>query len=386
MRVLILCTLFVILGTAACGRWLNKLHGDRDPDELPDSHHTDNSTLVKQVNEVYESNLVADCDEKQRDLKLKIAKALDERHDAIAAFAASLPPSKLYDRIPLGPIVVRKLKDPKTRVSQWEEYSYGWGELEDGFNKIYERPVGAEWLALETSFRSILTDDYNRLVYKDNFFLKRSDYETVQSSLKKTEACLATTDCSTPEYLAAEKSLITSNPFYQPFSGANRSSLEKLKRALQYDANRKGFHKNVTVSFADQSTLILPLDAGPFSTVTEELEKYITDLWTSPDLKVKIKWTTINDEPQAYVIKVGEGAGGRSFVSYKNRSINYFSDVRTISIAHEIGHVLGFPDYYYTSWNANTCLYTTEDNLGDLMSANGIVTPEEWQALRDNYK
>ena len=52
-----------------------------------------------------------------------------------------------------------------------------------------------------------------------------------------------------------------------------------------------------------------------------------------------------------------------------------------------LGHVLGLPDRYFTTWNNETCTYTVEQNTGDLMSSSvkGVVTKDSIEKLQTSY-
>jgi hypothetical protein len=74
-------------------------------------------------------------------------------------------------------------------------------------------------------------------------------------------------------------------------------------------------------------------------------------------------------------------------VSWSARTVTLEPDVTEKSIAHEIGHVLGFSDRYYTTYDAMTCRYSTVKDDADIMSqsSTGEVTDAEWAVLKAKY-
>jgi hypothetical protein len=138
---------------------------------------------------------------------------------------------------------------------------------------------------------------------------------------------------------------------------------------------------------AEPGAIVVALDAGPFAAVRDQLGGYVTSVWQSAGRHVEIDWTTTAQNPEAYRFVVEDGVNGRAFVDRQTKTVHLFAGVQTRSIAHEVGHVLGLPDYYYTSWDAGTCRYTDEFNEENLMSdaTAGVVTDDEWDALRALY-
>jgi hypothetical protein len=61
--------------------------------------------------------------------------------------------------------------------------------------------------------------------------------------------------------------------------------------------------------------------------------------------------------------------------------------VQARALAHEIGHVLGFRDNYFTVWRNDICGYEYQSREDDLMSNSdkGLVLPEHWEELARHY-
>jgi hypothetical protein len=79
--------------------------------------------------------------------------------------------------------------------------------------------------------------------------------------------------------------------------------------------------------------------------------------------------------------------GNRSFVNHRKRILLVSNLAWTKTVAHELGHILGFDDHYYDVWHDRNCYYTQESRLGDLMSNSerGSITPRHWELLDRAY-
>lgn len=103
---------------------------------------------------------------------------------------------------------------------------------------------------------------------------------------------------------------------------------------------------------------------------------------------MRIEWKTAGPESGLYHFIVEPGTGGRSWMNWDKLEVHLFSEVRVGSIAHEIGHVLGFPDHYYDVWHPERCEYMSQYHETDVMSdsSTGSVTADEWRALDHRYR
>jgi hypothetical protein len=79
--------------------------------------------------------------------------------------------------------------------------------------------------------------------------------------------------------------------------------------------------------------------------------------------------------------------GERASANSKTRVVRLFQDTDVAAIPHEVGHVLGFPDRYYTVWDPHACEYLDEVTGTDLMSDHrtGSVLDEDWNELARAY-
>lgn len=134
----------------------------------------------------------------------------------------------------------------------------------------------------------------------------------------------------------------------------------------------------------NKNTLKITLDAGDFENSKEELKKIIEDEWKFKNYRLQIEWATGNAQ---YYRFTASKSSGKSFVDHRSKliQISAYAPVRTL--AHEVGHVLGFSDHYYDVWHDRNCYYTQEFRASDLMSdsANGSVHQEHWTVLNEAY-
>ena len=133
-------------------------------------------------------------------------------------------------------------------------------------------------------------------------------------------------------------------------------------------------------------TLHLPLYTSDLASITEQLSGYIESIWTSAELSLKIDWKAEASRDLFTVLLLRESSG-RSFVSPSKKTVNLYNNVRAKSIAHEIGHVLGFTDHYYSVWNSTKCEYQDQSREDDLMSdpTYSKVLDDEWKTLQETY-
>ena len=80
-------------------------------------------------------------------------------------------------------------------------------------------------------------------------------------------------------------------------------------------------------------------------------------------------------------------AGGRAYVSRIDSLVHLFPRGTSDTFQHEMGHVLGFKDNYYTVWAPGACSYREEGNEADIMSNGGTgrVLDTHWEQLDRQY-
>lgn len=153
---------------------------------------------------------------------------------------------------------------------------------------------------------------------------------------------------------------------------------------LSPEKTRHSFRPSASVSRLSERVFRLKLDAGDFREDKEKLRALLEKEWSSPRHALRIEW--VENDPQAYRVRAVFKTD-RSYVNHRERVMVIANFAFTRTVAHELGHVLGFDDHYYSVWNAQNCYYTQQSRLADLMSnsARGRLLPKHWRLLDQAY-
>ncbi len=165
--------------------------------------------------------------------------------------------------------------------------------------------------------------------------------------------------------------------------------IEDARRLLGRGGHQSDlFVPNPTVYFAD-GAWVVPLQAGDFEEVKQEVAKMLTSVWSAPTKghAVRILWTDATAHPEAYRLVVGTSVDGRDHVDPQRRELALHPLTTLRTIAHEFGHVLGLADRYHVEWQAEHCRYLLHLDYTDIMSNHmtGAVTDGEWAAFAAHY-
>lgn len=142
------------------------------------------------------------------------------------------------------------------------------------------------------------------------------------------------------------------------------------------------FRPNPDVARTGPREFTVRLDPGAFRGHERALAAIFEDEWRSFGYRVKVLWT----ESGSYRL-LAHFDSNRSYVNHKRRTMEIAHLAWTKTVAHELGHILGFDDHYYNVWNARNCYYQQESRLGDLMSnsEHGVITARHWEILDRAY-
>ena len=333
-------------------------------------------SLTHELNGIFESKYREPCDERFKPFQLAVAAALDLRAKEIDGLALNSYETKNWRVIRLGDAFVRERKNVPHPKSGWQKDKESWESLEKRYNKIKDQPTNQAWVDLSSDVRSILVDDEDRLIYHVDVYLKKENLAFLQEIEEILSRCLESSNCGPNLFSGRELKVLQNNPFYA--KNFETKNFEALLYGVRMDLWDKNFRMNQQVRRVSETEIVVPLDAGAFRGMENQIAEYI-ESGSSPRLSVKIKWVDSTQEG-GYRFVLDEGPGGRSFVAREDY-------VRSRAIAHEIGHVLGFRDYYYTTWFPNKCTYVSLNSESDLMSSSGTgsVTQEEWDELNRAY-
>ncbi|MCO5142528.1 MAG: hypothetical protein M9962_05505 [Oligoflexia bacterium] len=177
---------------------------------------------------------------------------------------------------------------------------------------------------------------------------------------------------------------------WRDFDTMVRFMLEKdilrIVRKLSFLPREKTVHQfriEKTIKRKSKNEYLVSLNPGEFDKDKELLKELIENGWKSFGKKIRIEW--VNDADSYKV--VSNLNSSRSFVNHKKRIMVIANLASVKTVVHEFGHVLGFDDHYYTSWNNENCYYMQESRLEDVMSSSekGSVTKTHWKILEKAY-
>ncbi|MBY0472300.1 hypothetical protein K2X30_14125 [bacterium] len=360
---------------------------------------------VESVLELKNATWKEECDGSRDSIKLEIAQVLDAKQAELDAYRKLLPESPGYSRIRLGraphEFILREPSEVKKDLShEWKESEESWEELYEHFLEIKNEPISARWDYLEVYFNSIAGSDRDRTVEGEDYSLGKDSgpkIEKLFQELKKTKSFLDCVDRNfSPESLSFINSIDLYKGFWKRINDPNRTPEERQNsytyflKWISYGRDGYTFTPNLSIKKISKDEIELPIFSNASSDILEKIEKYSAEIWTFPDLKLKIRWVndlTGSPENSIFSLFIDRIFGRRSYVSTNKREMHLFQDVRATTIPHEIGHVLGFPDRYYEIWNAQKCSYTTQYLEIDVMSSSptGHATLQERLELKEAY-
>jgi|GEM_PF-6472315 len=335
------------------------------------------------------------CDVSRFSEMLKIASELDARQQAIKDFSTSPSAGEKdprYTYVQVGPIVVREeAQEFKARPGLRSDH-YSWDEIITDYKTIAQSTDPRLWSILNSQVRGILTDDKDRILKGYAYAVGYNDEKFLQGISKKVTKCLQnTSSCDRLDFNKEEGKWLEKQADYSSLlsdfskKDLKLEALQTLEKYIQMDIKSNfGFRKNPQIR-REGSNLWVPIYAGPFESVVSVFDRYIEAFWKSNNLNVRMHW--MPKSPELFSMVLMPGTGGRSFVSRSEKKVALYNEVKARSIAHEIGHVIGFPDKYYVLWDNESCRYESQFREDDLMSSTttGVVSKEDWARLDIQY-
>jgi hypothetical protein len=341
--------------------------------------------------QMYKLPDIGTCDLKFKNRMLAIAKILDEKQDLIQQAYKSQTPNVDGKKIPTTQVGKYTFLDfdQKPEHKSWFERRYGWGDLLTALDRGKRDLSNPEDLAMIDDFvRSILPDELDRL---DAFLfpgLNRKNLPLIQEIFKKVETCF-NAQCTTLELTAEEEQLLKLGWFHRNAVKYFREEhdfkyLKALYKHMKSEVEKYNFEKNVNMAQVSPGKFVLKMASGDFAGGEADFSKFLK-YWHSDKNQVVIEPATGLSGLFRFVI--GQVSGGRAFVDRNDKSLNINEGEYLKAIAHEFGHVLGFRDEYYTSYDFNECKYVNELNDIDIMSnhMSGHVQDSHWKKLSEVY-
>jgi hypothetical protein len=284
--------------------------------------------------------------------------------------------------------------------SGWQEDPYSWQIAYDFYLKHLSENDSHFWTTLNAYVRSLITDDRNRIVYGYNLTLTHDQVEKLLPLRETVETCKTDTRCGQPDWSDDQKKMISQIPAYAYLQTQldtayyfrdKRAVINKFCEQIEsdYTFHQENFNDMITHRKVNGKHVFnLPLDASDFSDDDRSLlEKSIGSVWNNDMNSVSITWKTSTSVTSFFHFLFTYEPDNRSFVNFPMKEIQLFPFDTTRAVAHEIGHVLGFDDHYYTLWDADKCEYRSQYTDEDIMSNpdTGDATAAEWQTLMDQY-
>lgn len=367
--------------------------GPGDPREHVDALGGD---LSKEVARIYKSDALESCDKSRLSKIKEIAAELDRRSIEIMAFAKNAPTtSSKYEKITVGSMYYRRMNTPVTPATTgWRADAYGWDELINYYEEIKSTATDSHWVYLNSEVRSILPDDDDRLQYYENPLMRHDAGKWIAPLKTAADACFADLTCvsinvTDPEVIRYLQAGFATAYYWRKLNDVSltmdqrRQAVEKFKGWLDRDAYRFAFHPNFGIR-RDRDTLVVPMSLSADPQFAAFYAQQFEQAWSVDGLKVRVSW---EDTIDAFKVMLNQAANSRSYVDRDSKTMNLFLNIWVTTLRHEFGHVIGLPDEYYRSWDANTCTYTQESDDGNVMSNSrlGQILPRHIQTLKEQY-
>ena len=346
----------------------------------------------------YEDILAADygeaCDRQDSEKKLEILRLLDQKREEIRWWedSESAYSGQVVTRVGPGLFVLPPPVSPGQ--DEWLTRTRSWNKVFERHETYLQNPTPNHLTLLNSEARSILLDDQWRVVDEANLCIRHGDGPSLRALLPHLETCAQDPSCRVPNLPQDLMRFVENNCdlydyHWRPLTTKelNASQLKRRKEAFQrsvtYTLRRFEFRRNESISRNSATEFVLKLQAGDFDGHEANLTPWIEDVWSSASFKVRVLF---EKSPLHFAFRYFDIPGERAYVDRKEKTINLFIREEPLTVAHEIGHVLGFGDMYFPVWDPVRCVYETEYNPGNIMSSHtGRVTPEMWQELDRQY-
>jgi hypothetical protein len=407
---------FVCLGCllSACG---NK--GPGEPVETLQTHELPAGPLEALYTEIESqaaerSFLIDECDTANAETKLRIARFIDINLGGVTQAMGDLSdapatPTPGAART-IGPVKVRARVAIESGAPTWRrDSSDTWSEL-DTYRERVEAFIAAKDFAsaksylqyLDYNLRAKVPDEKRRRIFGANYELRDDNLADFQSLKRSVDTCVGDPKClpidlqkrlsagplrilnETKLYKALSKWVLEAEDTVQ-----SRKRLETLKLWVDNDVNFVSPRRTVAVKRLSAGNFEVALHAGALAGIESQVADFIAEIWSPLGRQIRVRWAENLESVDSLVpfqfdlVK----SQGRGYVSYSEKKIVLPQVIQYATLHHELGHVLGLPDGYYTTFDSKTCTYTQHSRAKDLMSSSssGGVLDEHWSALEALY-
>lgn len=385
MRAFCILAACFLTGLAGCGK--SERPGEktvfRDRLEDPQLHAAIEFVFEERTAKFYANEIYHDaCDSEQKEPRTRIARDLDRHWPEISEFLPRSLPAQA----------------PEPNSDGWTLKNYSWSKaisLHERIKNLGVNEQGQAWSEL-AQLAQLLTELDLRRAHGVQLPLGPGHALTAERIAQQFESCAANPNCQWPELLS-DLDIPTRTAYFRHFKDLRathlgrsswRSKLARIALEVREYVNQAfSFQKQAAVTRDQSGALVAQLDAGQLGADREKIASSITRYWSSRKLPIRIDWVDQSQVPTAYKIILSPSLAAPAATDRENSRIYLRSAEDLKDLAHEFGHVLGFPDRYYRTWSADTCSYTEEKNIRDLMSSarTGRVPSKDIEKLLEEY-
>ncbi|RZA03538.1 MAG: hypothetical protein EOP11_16035 [Proteobacteria bacterium] len=209
----------------------------------------------------------------------------------------------------------------------------------------------------------------------EGFDVSSWSWEEAQGLFLRTQ-----TESDDPETKARWRDLDTSLRYLLEKDVAR---LLKGKKFLPPEATPHRFWPNQSVRRTGPREFTVRLNSGDFAGAEARLRQLLEREWAGDGRRVKV----VFERGEGLYAVYANSSSARSYVNHRTKRMVIANYAWSRTIAHELGHILGFDDHYYNVWHKEHCYYTQESRLSDLMSNSekGRVGEAHWRLLEKAY-
>ncbi len=342
-------------------------------------HHNKTMNLESRIREIYsmKSSSGDTCYLSQKSKLLQLARDLDR-------FARKSQSSVSHSHI-------YSVNSSEIATSdRWVTIEDSWEKVLKTYNRIRGKKSTSSWQKLLNRFNTLVLEDTKRLKYRVHPLLSRDMEDRVRAAKEEVKLCQIHYSCYEYDFSQETISYLKASPMHHKawtgfFEAKSRetqvAALDELLKLLNNDLKRYEFTAHPNIQFSDK-TLQLPINTDGLSQELIELLQSASDLWSEGSYNIELI-----DDDMGFKIHDHRGSPGRSYVNLSDRSIHLYGTPSVKTLAHELGHVIGFDDHYYTSFDEVTCRYQFELNSSDLMSSvkSGQIQSKHWTKIKEKY-
>ncbi len=335
----------------------------------------DSFLSLEEARSLYFSTGAMACDEINRDYSFDIIQALKSKRQLIAQDSPKSESSEDTDSRGPRDVVIRD----------------SWAKLHTFFSRNRNSKSAKLWQKIYRRATTLYFEDSKRIRGQSHPLLYKDNRETLEKALREVQTCLDLDSCHIYDFSRRSIYFFKEGPRHRALwndyynnIGTDRSkvALSDLESLLLKDLNHYVFQKNDSVELKNQRELHIKLNLqGLGEDDIEQLNRAL-DEWSYGEHHISFS----HAESGAKIID-NKIQGGRSFYNRSQNTIVLRQGWNHKTLAHELGHLIGFPDKYYSSFNNIECFYQFEFNTSDIMasSQSGNVGFKHWSKVLENY-